>query len=758
MRLIAQALLRPRAARAMSRAMSRAIGTAGFSAHNVRYFEKAEIDPIAMSTASAHTQPQGLVSLALTLYRAFLDAMPDPAWVKDCDGHYVAVNSAFRKFCESNLGRANIELLGADDSDLFAPDDAEKSRQEERDVMARRGAVRGELNVYHPLGTMRQFKVNRVALLDESSAVIGTLGFAHDVTDKAARAGRLRDSERKLDTLVRNLPGMAFRRLNDSMWSMMFASEGCRVLTGFPPREFVGNAVRSWGSIIALDDIEQARATIADQLTHGERYLVEYRIVLADGDMRWVSERGVHIAASGEAPAVLEGILLDITESRYYLDEMVHRATHDTLTGVANRPLLIDHLRHGIGYGQRYNRMAATLVINVDHFKYVNQSLGHDAGDDLLKEVAQRLQRTLREQDTVARLGADSFAMVLIDLENLGAAAQVMTRILAAVREPYTLGTQEIVVTCSVGCALYPLDGPDPETLLRRADTAMRHARNLGGDCHYFYSADSDRKTEDRLYLESNLRHAVARGELLLQYQPQMSARDGTLIGMEALVRWRHPELGLVSPGRFIPIAEETDLIVGIGSWVLEEACTHAKMLIEEGLPVGHVAVNLSARQFRDPGLIQRVGDILKRTGLHPSHLELEITESLVMKEIDAVIAKLKELKGLGLQLAIDDFGTGYSSLSYLRRFPIDRLKIDQSFTREVTNSKDGASIARAIIQLGHALELKVIAEGVETESQLHFLRENGCDEIQGFLYARPLDPPALREMLVAAQKTLRGA
>jgi len=708
-----------------------------------------------MTTSGARTQQPRIVSLALTLYRAFLDAMPEPAWVKDAECRYVAVNTAFRRFCENQLGRASIELVGATDHDLFAPDEAEKALQEERAVMAARGAVYGEMAVYHPRGEVRQFEMRRMVLLDDAGGVAGTLGFARDITDQIARANRLRAGERKLDTLVRNLPGMAFQRLNDSTWSMVFASEGCRELTGFPPRDFIDNRVRTWGSIVALEDIEQASAGIRDQLTHGERYMVEYRIVLADGDMRWVSERGIHTAASGDAPAVLEGILLDITESRYYLDEMVHRATHDTLTGVANRPLLIDHLRHGIGYGQRYNRMAATLVINIDHFKYVNQSLGHDAGDELLKEVARRLQRALREQDTVARLGADSFAMVLIDLENLGGAAQVMTRILVAVREPYTLGEQEIVVTCSVGCALFPLDGPDPETLLRRADTAMRHARNLGGDCHYFYSADSDRKTEDRLHLESNLRHAVERGELLLQYQPKLQLRDDSLIGMEALVRWRHPELGMVPPGRFIPIAEETDLIVTIGSWVLEEACRQAKKLIDEGMPVGHVAVNLSARQFRDPGLIVRVGDILKRTGLHPSHLELEITESLVMKEIDAVIAKLKELKSLGLQLAIDDFGTGYSSLSYLRRFPIDRLKIDQSFTREVTNSKDGAAVARAIIQLGHALELKVIAEGVETESQMQFMRDNGCDEIQGYLYARPLDPPALKEMLTAAARRI---
>ena len=250
-----------------------------------------------------------------------------------------------------------------------------------------------------------------------------------------------------------------------------------------------------------------------------------------------------------------------------------------------------------------------------------------------------------------------------------------------------------------------------------------------------------------------NLRRAVENGELLLQYQPQVNAKDGSVIGMEALVRWKHPEMGMVSPGRFIPVAEETDLIVTIGAWVMEEACREAKALQDEGFAVGHVAVNLSPRQFRDERLIPKVAEILARTRLDPKHLELEITEGLAMKDVDAVVAKLKELKSLGLLMAIDDFGTGYSSLSYLRRFPIDRLKIDQSFTREVNSSSDGAAIARAVIQLGHALELRVIAEGVETEAQLNFLRDNACDEIQGYFFSRPLDPKALREFLLARKQ-----
>jgi diguanylate cyclase (GGDEF)-like protein/PAS domain S-box-containing protein len=703
-----------------------------------------------MNAAPEAAQYQDIISLAQLLARAFLDAIPDPAWVKNAESRYVAANPAYRKLCANCAGRSEAEILGLTDSDLFPEEDAERARQQEQEVMAGRAAARATQIFRSAQGVAHRFSIHRIALLDDGGRAVGTVGFLQNVSEESERTARLEENERMLAALVRNLPGIAYRRLNDAEWTMEFASEGCRELTGYDPQDFIANRVRTWSSTIVPEDLERAWHEVQEQLGKGGRYTSEYRILRADGVLRWVSERGAGVDSGGGGQGALEGIVTDITDTRYYLEEMVHRATHDTLTGVANRPLLVDHLRHGMAYGQRYQRMVATLVVNIDHFKYVNQSLGHDAGDQLLMETAARLRKALRDHDTVARLGADSFAMVLMDLENLGAASQVMTRILQAVREPAQIGGEEVVITCSIGCTLFPVDGKDPETLLRRADTAMRQARNLGGDCFHFYSAESDRKTEERLHLETNLRRAVERGELLLQYQPQVRLRDNVVIGAEALVRWKNPELGMVSPASFIPIAEETDLIVTLGSWILEEACRQTKALLEAGLTIGHVAVNLSARQFRDQRLIERIGEILARTRLAPSHLELEITESLVMRDVDAVVARLNELKALGLQLAIDDFGTGYSSLSYLRRFPIDRLKIDQSFTREVTSSSDGAAIARAVIQLGHALDLRVIAEGVETEGQLNFLRENGCDEMQGYVYSRPLDPVALKDLLAS--------
>jgi diguanylate cyclase (GGDEF)-like protein len=696
-----------------------------------------------------------IAGLAQTLSRTLLDALPQPAWIKDTGYRYVAVNAAFRALCEFQAGSADVEVIDVTDFNLLPLEMAEQAQQEDADVMATQSARRGTLVVFSPGGEPREYETHRIALLDGAGGVVGTLGVALDVTRRAAEYARVRENEKQLSSLVRHLPVVTFQRLPDADWTMQFVHGNCFELTGYDAADFCGNAQRTWASIISADDFERVWHELQNQLAQGANYSLEYRVMLPNGEPRWVNERGVGIGAVNGEFSSLVGAVMDFTEARHYLDEMVHRETHDALTGVANRPLLLDHLRHGIAYGKRYDRLVATFVVNIDHFKYVNQSLGHDAGDELLKGVAQRLRSALREHDSIARLGADSFAMTLIDNDNLGGAAQAMSRILAAVREPFHLGGHEIVVTCSVGCALFPNDGPDPETLLRRADTAMRHARNLGGDCYYFYSADSDRRTEERLYLEANLRRAIENGELQVHYQPQVAAHNGRVIGMEALVRWKHPEMGMVSPGRFIPVAEESDLIVTIGGWVMEEACRFMRALLDEGYDMGHVAVNLSARQFRDAKLLDKVQDILQRTELDPAHLELEITESLAMKDVDAVVAKLRELKNLGLLMAIDDFGTGYSSLSYLRRFPIDRLKIDQSFTREVASasSKDAEAIARAVIQLGHALDLKVIAEGVETENQLQFLRNNQCDEVQGYFFAKPVDAAGLRRLLAGSQE-----
>ena len=447
--------------------------------------------------------------LASTLSAAFMGDLADPMWVKDASHRYVSANKAFCGLCafvSGDEGLAPGDIVDGTDFNLFPLEVAQAAQQDEAEVLRTRSHKRSDLVLFNLAGEPRRFQVLRIALFDDEGKVVGTLGHAIDITERTARRAQLRERERILSNVLGHMPAVAFQRQMDADWSMEYLSEGCLQLTGYEPARFIGNAVHSWGSLIEKDDYVTALQEVQNQLADDTQYSVQYRITLPDGELRWVSERGVGVAGKNGELENLVGVVFDFTETRHYLDEMVHRDTHDALTGVANRPVLIDHLRYGISYGERYKRMVATVVMNIDHFKYVNQSLGHDAGDELLVGVARRLRAAVRDHDTVARLGADSFALTLIEIENIGGAVQAMKRVLADVHKPFMLGEQEVVVTCSVGCALYPNDGLDPETLLRRADTAMRHARGLGGDCYYFYSAESDRATEERFYMEAQLR------------------------------------------------------------------------------------------------------------------------------------------------------------------------------------------------------------------------------------------------------------
>jgi diguanylate cyclase (GGDEF)-like protein len=431
-------------------------------------------------------------------------------------------------------------------------------------------------------------------------------------------------------------------------------------------------------------------------------------------------------------------------ERKRYQVELEHQANYDALTGLPNRSLLLDRLRQSV-YGQRLARGVAVVFIDLDHFKFVNDSLGHSIGDELLKCMGERLRRCLRDGDTVARLGGDEFVLVLNEHGNEEAVYRAMQRISAELAAPIEIDGRELVVTASAGISLYPQDGPDVDTLLKNADAAMYRAKDHGRNNFQFYTSEMNERVNERLSLENALRRALERNELALHYQRRVDLRTGALIGAEALVRWRHPEWGLVHPARFIPLAEETGLIVQIGEFVLREACRQARAWIDAGLKPGVVSVNLSARQFRREGLVRQVSRVLVDTGVDARHLEMELTESTVMHNVDAAIATLQGLKSLGVSLSVDDFGTGYSSLAYLKNLPMDKLKIDRSFVREIgagEHANEGV-LAQAIISLGHNLNLHVVAEGVETDAQVRFLRKHKCDEVQGFFYGEPVEPAA---------------
>lgn len=418
-------------------------------------------------------------------------------------------------------------------------------------------------------------------------------------------------------------------------------------------------------------------------------------------------------------------------------------AYFDTLTGLANRSLLRDRVQHDLSMARRNQTALSLLFIDLDHFKHINDSLGHQVGDQLLIQVAQRIKHLLREQDTVARLGGDEFMVVLPATESEGA-AHTATVILHALSRPYEIGSQELTVTPSIGIALYPQDGQDFEGLYRCADTAMYRAKQEGRSRYAFFTREMQASAIRRLQLENALRRAIERGEFSLNYQPQLTLDQNQLVGVEALLRWAHPELGAVSPAEFIPVAEHTGQIVAIGQWVLQEACRQMRHWQLQGLPNAVVAVNMSAVQFRQPDLLAQVARVLESTGLPPSCLELELTESTAMLDPEAAVATMQALHGLGVRLSIDDFGTGYSSLSYLKRFQIHKLKIDQSFVRDLPDDPDDAGIVETIIQMARSLGLTTIAEGVETEAQHAFLQQRGCNEVQGYLLARPLPATAL--------------
>lgn len=440
--------------------------------------------------------------------------------------------------------------------------------------------------------------------------------------------------------------------------------------------------------------------------------------------------------------------LYDITATKRYQAELEYQANRDSLTGLANRNLLQDRLRQASAYAERYGHPVWVLFLNLDRFKFVNDTLGHRAGDSLLKAVADRLQNAVRSTDTVARLSADEFVLVLTERTDEHLSPVVVQRIIDAIALPIVIEGYEFVMSSSIGLSVCPTDGNDPEALIKHASIAMYRAKEVGRNCFQFYTSSMNEKALERLRIESDLRSALERNEFQLHYQPQVDLSSGQILGVEALIRWRHPTLGMVAPASFIQTAEEMGLIVPIGTWVLRTACRQSVEWQRGGMGPVRVAVNLSARQFYQHDLVATIEDVLDETGIAPHLLELELTESMMLTDVENAVAIMRSLKALGVHLSIDDFGTGYSSLSYLKRFPIDLLKIDRSFVSDVTADADDAAIVRSIISLAHSLRLKVIAEGVETEGQFAYLQRHGCDYMQGYFYSRPLDASGAEQLL----------
>ena len=613
--------------------------------------------------------------------------------------------------------------------------------------------IEGALVIY---ATNDTFGEAECGLLEDLAHDIG-----HAIAALRAEAGR-NEAEaalRRNEALLGRAEALA--HVGSWEWDMRtqalrWSDETYRIL-GFDPCEHEPSNSLAFERIHP-DDCASLKAKLGD-VESGETLSAEldFRVLLPDGEVRWVHNKA-EMEYHDTGPLRMTGVLQDISERKRFEQKLSEMASYDTLTGLPNRNLLNDRLVQSLAHARRSDGLMAVGFVDLDRFKIINDTLGHDAGDELLKEIARRLSDCLRSSDTVARQGGDEFVVVLNDLARPEDATIVAQKLLDALSPPMTLNGREIVPGASLGFALYPQDGDNLQALLMSADKAMYAAKQAGRGQFRFFDPELNRAANDWLEVGAELHHALERGEFELHYQPKVDLRSGAITGVEALLRWRSPDMGLVPPNKFIPILEETGLILEVGEWVIARACRQARLWQEQGLPPLRIAVNLSPRQFQQRDLAQRIRTIIDQPDFLPEYLELEITESMVMQHVERAIATLEELRQIGIHIAIDDFGTGYSSLAVLKRFPVDCLKVDRSFVRDIPDDVDDMAITRAVILLAHSLDLSVVAEGVETEAQREFLVDCGCDEMQGFLFSRPLPAKELAERVLDHMKTALAA
>jgi diguanylate cyclase (GGDEF)-like protein/PAS domain S-box-containing protein len=512
-------------------------------------------------------------------------------------------------------------------------------------------------------------------------------------------------------------------------------------MTGWPLREAIGRPV---AEILQILDVTSGKAipdpmALAIQQDQPIHLPLNCILVRRDGFQTPVEDTvaPIHDREGKVTGAVI--VFRDVREARELALQVTHTAEHDVLTGLPNRMLLNDRVGQAIAMAPRHLKKVVVLFLDLDGFKHINDSLGHPVGDKLLQSVASRLVKCVGPTDTVSRQGGDEFVVLLSEVEQPEDAAITARRMLQAVAEAYSIGRNELHITASIGVSVYPDDGLDAETLIKNADTAMYQAKENGRQTYKFFMQAMNVRAVERQEIEESLRRALERNEFALHYQPKVDLKSGEITGAEALIRWTHPTRGLIAPVQFIPVAEECGLILPIGKWVLGEACRQAQAWRSAGLSVGTMAVNISALQFRDEGFLEGLFSILAETGMDPKQLEVELTESVLMKHAESAEAILKALRARGVQVAVDDFGTGYSSLSYLRKFPIDTLKIDQSFIRQISAASEETTLLTTVIRMGRSLNLRVVAEGVETEGELAFLQAQQCDEAQGYYFSRPV-------------------
>ena len=716
--------------------------------------------------------------------QALIDGVRDNLWVKDAKSRFIVANKAVA----NQIGVAEPgDLLGKTDFEFHAPELAEAFYSREQEILlSGQPMIEVEECVIKPSGDKAWISTTKVPLRDERGEIFGLLGNSHDITERKL-ADSLRDGQSHiLEMIAASAPLRdvlaRITLLIESQTTGIFGSvllldeDGEHLRHGAAPSLPVaysdaidgirvgpdvgscGTAVHRREAVFVADiQTDPLWADFKDLAAeHGFRSCWSTPIrsyqgsvlgtfAMYSGSVREPTASEIHLI---ESATRIAGIAIERKQAE---DRIYFMANHDSLTGLPNRMLLKDRISQALLDAKRYGRRVALVFIDLDNFKFINDSLGHNAGDELLKTVANRMVDCVRASDTVVRLGGDEFVVLLRDQpSDFEAITDTVKRLAAAIGWTIHVEGHDLTVSCSLGVASYPGDGADADALLANADAAMYRAKDNGRDEIQFYRPEMNTRVREKLALREELRGAITRSEFVLHYQPQIDLRTGEVFAVEALIRWNHPTQGLVSPLHFIAAAEETGLIVPIGDWVLREACRRNKAWQDAGLPPMTVCVNVSARQFREKNLVARVVGALAESGLDAKYLELEMTESVVMLNVEQAVETMKALRALGVRLSIDDFGTGYSSLSALTTFPVARLKIDRSFIRDLATSEIARIVASAIIALGQKLHLRVIAEGVETDEQMAFLLQSHCDEVQGYIFSKPLAAAPMTSWLLA--------
>jgi diguanylate cyclase (GGDEF)-like protein/PAS domain S-box-containing protein len=674
-------------------------------------------------------------------FRALVEHSLDIIVILNLEGIITYINPAIERV----LGFKVEERIGASVLEVIHPDDL-KSLADKGEILftdTNAPVVQFEMRLRHQDGSWRTFEAVGSNLV-ENNVVEAIIINYRDITERKQAEVTIRRGEEKYRTILENIEEGYFEV--DLNGNFTFCNNSMSRLIGHSKEELLGINYKQFTNEETAKEVFQAFNKVYN--TGESSRGLDWQIIRKNGVEVYIETSVTLKKDSSGKPTGFRGIIRDITERKQTEQQINYMATHDNLTGLPNRLMFSQLLNQAIRSAQRHNRQLAVFFIDLDRFKTINDSLGHEAGDRMLKEMAKRFKKSLRADDVVGRLGGDEFIILTEEVDELNQVANVAHKILSSAIKPMVLLGEECRITASIGISIYPGNGTDEQTLIKNADMAMYFAKEEGRNNYQFYSKDIQSQSKERFCIETNLRRALERNELSLEYQAKMDFKTGMITGVEALLRWQNPSLGSVTPTQFIPVAEETGLIVPIGRWVMKTACAQNVAWQRQGLPPVRMAVNLSLRQLMDDNLLKDIKAALVDSGMAPNLWELEITESMVMQNPTRMLAVLTNIKKMGVRLAIDDFGTGYSSLAQIKHFPIDTLKVDRSFIRNLPQDSEDRAITEAVIAMGKTLSLTVVAEGVETQEQKDFLRDHICDEMQGFHFSRPIAPDKFADLL----------